>query len=547
MGLASRDPFLGLTLDGKYEIVAAIARGGMGRVYRAIQRPLGREVALKVLDMEQLEGKKAAGDFAKRFFLEAASCAKLTHPNTVVVYDYGKTQDDVFYIAMELLQGNTLDRILDEIAPLDPETTVHVALQICGSIGEAHKLGMVHRDLKPSNIMLTKRGGDPNFVKVLDFGLVKDEADVGLTQSGALLGTPRYIAPEQIANSDVGPESDIYSFGAILYHCLTGRPPFDSESKFVLLASHINVKPPEIEELRPDTPASKALQAVIMKCLQKERSERFQSMDALVTALQQCPEKTNTSVSSLTDSVSLSDINIEPSAPAREVDQSGVKKATSVAETMAASPTAKSEAKIVAAEAQPAKKPNVVVIALLAGLLGVGGVVAWWAMNREPVVDVQPDPQPQTDPDPDPDPQPLDPVVDTVEEPAGDNRVLLESDPPGARVRRNGSDLGDTPVYLVVPEGESWQVDVYLRGYETRSVTVTAGQEAARVRLERRGSRSMRDPRDDIRSSRSPDPEPETTMVEMSEPATPTTTTMTQSMSMATMTTMTDNVDPWAR
>ncbi len=535
MGLASRDPFLGLTLDGKYEIASAIARGGMGRVYRAIQRPLGREVALKVLDMEQLEGKKAAGDFAKRFFLEAASCAKLTHPNTVVVYDYGKTEDDVFYIAMELLQGNTLDRILDEIAPLDPATTVHIALQICGSIGEAHQLGMVHRDLKPSNIMLTKRGGDPNFVKVLDFGLVKDEADVGLTQSGALLGTPRYIAPEQIANSDVGPESDIYSFGAILYHCLTGRPPFDSDSKFVLLASHINVKPPDIEELRPDTPASEELRALIMKCLQKERADRFQSMAELVQALQECPEETNTSASSLTDSVSLSDITIEPRSVRAALDQSGVKK-SSVAETMAASPSAK-----VASVVEPTeqKKPNMVLIALVALLVGVGGVVAWWMSSQEP----EPEPVAQNNPEPPPD------TTTMVEEPTDmdelvprENRVRLESDPPGARVRRDGNDLGDTPLMLVVPEGESWQVEVYLRGYETRSVTVTAGQETARVRLERRG-RGMRMRADTMEQTTTTMAE---TMVETTVTPMMTTPMMTTPM-MTTRTHMTDNVDPWAR
>ncbi|HJL31323.1 MAG TPA: serine/threonine-protein kinase, partial [Polyangiaceae bacterium LLY-WYZ-15_(1-7)] len=294
-----RDPFLGLVLDGKYEVRSPIARGGMGRVYRAIQQPLGREVALKVLDLEQLEGKKAGGDFAQRFFNEAAACAKLTHPNTVVVYDYGKTDDEVFYIAMEMLEGRNLEEILDQEAPLEPARVKHLGLQICGSIGEAHGRGMIHRDLKPSNIMLTERGADPDFVKVLDFGLVKQESDAGLTQSGALLGTPRYIAPEQIGSSDVGPESDIYSLGACLYHCLTGRPPFDSDSKFVLLASHINVEPPSIRELQPDTTASDALQSVIMRCLSKEPADRYPTMDALVEALLATPEEAAAARSSL--------------------------------------------------------------------------------------------------------------------------------------------------------------------------------------------------------------------------------------------------------
>ncbi|MEM7609063.1 MAG: serine/threonine-protein kinase [Myxococcota bacterium] len=192
-----RDPFAGLTLAGKYEVLEPLARGGMGRVYRALQKPLGRAVALKILDTDQLEGQAAIEDFQKRFFLEAAAVAKLQHPNTVVVYDYGKTDDDDLFIAMELLEGENLHDTLKREKTLSARRAAHIALQVCGSIGGAHDQGMVHRDLKPSNIMLTPRGNDPDFVKVLDFGLVKQE-DNGLTQSGALLGTPRYMAPEQI-------------------------------------------------------------------------------------------------------------------------------------------------------------------------------------------------------------------------------------------------------------------------------------------------------------------------------------------------------------
>ena len=483
MGLANRDPLVGLTLDGKYEIVRPIARGGMGRVYRAIQRPLGREVALKVLDMEQLEGQKAGGDFAQRFFLEAAACARLTHPNTVVVYDYGCAEDEVFYIAMELLEGPTLEAVLERSAPLDPATTVHLGLQICGSLGEAHERGMVHRDLKPSNVMLIGRGGEPNFVKVLDFGLVKQD-DQGLTQSGALLGTPRYISPEQIASSDVGPESDIYSLGAVLYHCLTGRPPFDNDSQFALLASHMSVEPAPVEAANPSTEASAELRAVVMRCLAKEPRARFPSMRALADALLACPEESGTAASSLVSSAGgLSGLRAGAS-----IERSGIQP-SSPERTRAESPVAKSAAKTHA----PSRPRGLVAGAVVLGLLLGVGAVLWWRMGAP-----APAPEPSA-PALAPDPSASAPATAAEVSAEAPGRVptsgpvTIESEPPGARVRHDGRDLGDTPLTVVVPEGERWTLVLSLPGHERREITVTAGQGTVRATLaplhRRRGMR----------------------------------------------------------
>ncbi|MEM9068242.1 MAG: protein kinase [Myxococcota bacterium] len=525
MALPNRDPFLGLTLDGKYEVVSAIARGGMGRVYRAIQQPLGREVALKILDLDQLEGKKAGGDFAKRFFLEAASCAKLTHPNTIVVYDYGRAEDDIFYIAMELLEGNTLDDILEASAPIDPAVTIHVGLQICGSIGEAHQQGMVHRDLKPSNVMVIARGADSNFAKVLDFGLVKQDSDVGLTQTGALLGTPRYISPEQIANADVGPTSDIYSLGAVMYHCLTGRPPFDSDSKFVLLASHINVEPPAIEELQPTTPSSPQLREVIMRCLQKEPADRFQTMEELAEALMACPEESGTAASSMVSSVALSSIDVG-SLPRREPDRSGVMLADEAIE-----PAPENEG-----------KPSPLFwVALLAGLLiGAGGIAWWWLGRAEPVpvAEVAEVAEPAAEsapaiPEEPSEPSPMEAAA------AATTRVEVQTSPEGASIRRDGRDLGDAPVTLVIPEGESWSLTVALSGYESREISVTGGQGVANIRLrrQRRGS-----------TMRPSSPPPEETVMAPAMEETPMETPMAGTMAPeGGMRPRTDNRDPWAR
>lgn len=563
--VSRRDPFLGMVLDGKYEVVSAIARGGMGRVYRAIQRPLGREVALKVLDLDQLDGRAKGSDFSRRFFLEAAACAKLHHPNTVVVYDYGQANEDVFYIAMELLDGRTLDHVLQTEAPLDPVRVKHIALQICGSIAEAHERGMIHRDLKPSNVMLNVRGADPDFVKVLDFGLVKNADDAGLTQSGALLGTPRYIAPEQIGSSDVGPESDVYSLGACLYHCLTGRPPFESDSKFVLLASHMNVEPPAIHEVFPESPTSPELAAVVMRCLRKDPVMRFRSMGELVDALLGTPEPSSAGRSSLPTSSSpglsasglsspgLSGLaspgrsRAESHAKPSPLERSGVQRsspdvlATSVERpgaSLARAPTMATPSTPSLADDPKRAVPVALMAVLLGALVVVGG---WWLLRKPDAVEmrapitstpVEPTPIPTTTSPPTTDPTPTtNPSGSLVE------AVRLLVEPTGARVRRGEIELGDAPLNLPVPSGESWTLRVAADGYESREVTVLAGQGEVRISLEReRGGRRPRPVADPEPTPIAPTPPP----VVQPEP-----TPMREPMREPSI--RTDNRDPWAR
>ncbi|MCB9610919.1 MAG: serine/threonine protein kinase [Sandaracinus sp.] len=544
-----RDPFVGLVLDGKYEVVSLLARGGMGRVYRAVQRPLNREVAVKILDLDQLDARAKGADFARRFFLEAAACAKLNHPNTVVVYDYGQAAEDVFYIAMELLEGHTLDQALEHQAPLEPARVKHVGLQICGSIGEAHERGMIHRDLKPSNVMLCVRGADPDFVKVLDFGLVKQADDAGLTQSGALLGTPRYIAPEQIGSSDVGPESDVYSLGACLYHCLTGRPPFDSDSKFVLLASHMNVEPTPIHDVVPDSPASPELAAVVMRCLRKDPTMRFRSMAELVEALLATPEPSLSARSSLPTSSSpgLSSPGLSRpgassagvSKPPSALERSGVQRssadvlATSVERpgSLVLPPTTP-----VPTHASLAIDPKrAVPITLVAVVLGAAVVVGGYLALRPAAPTAPPAAAVQPEPTPTPAPEPV--VVEVPVPAAVAAPVRLVVEPAGARVQRDGADLGDAPLSLPVPRGESWVVRIQADGYEPREISVLGGQGEVSVSLERTSRGRPGRPSRPSTTSTAPVEEPAPTPMVDPEP-TP----------MSTMTTpRTDNRDPWAR
>lgn len=283
------DPLIGRTINERYRIVGTIARGGMGKVYRAEQQPLGRLVALKVLN-PNYTGENDP-EFHKRFFLEASIASKLTHPNTVTIFDYGKTDDDVFYIAMELLEGRTLHRALREEGPFPPDRAMHIARQICRSLREAHGLGVIHRDLKPANVYLVQHGDESDFAKVLDFGLVKNLDEKGgeeLTQTGLFMGSPKYMSPEQIRGEKVDGRVDVYALGVILFEMLSGKVPFDRANSVNILMAHIQEEIPSINAFNPAAQVSPALEALVRRCMAKDPAQRFGGMDEVLAALKQC-------------------------------------------------------------------------------------------------------------------------------------------------------------------------------------------------------------------------------------------------------------------
>jgi serine/threonine-protein kinase len=294
---ALEDPLIGKTLSGRFRILEPLGSGGMGKVYKAMQSPLDRIVALKVLN-PKYNNEKDPG-FERRFFLEAALTAKLHHPNTITVHDYGRTEDGMLFIAMEFVEGETLQQMLQKEKTLPWARALNIAGQICRSLREAHKLGVIHRDLKPANVMVLHEETGSDLVKVLDFGLVKPflpdalpKLEPDLTQAGVLLGSPLYMAPES-ARSEADPRADIYSLGVLLFQVICGRPPFTGKDSIDIIVKHIREKPPRLKSLKPDLPDE--VDAMVMRCLEKEPIDRYQSMDEMLEALKQVASATGLS------------------------------------------------------------------------------------------------------------------------------------------------------------------------------------------------------------------------------------------------------------
>ncbi|HEY1598365.1 MAG TPA: serine/threonine protein kinase [Pirellulales bacterium] len=272
---------------GQYTLEEKIGEGGIGVVYRARHAMLRRPTAVKLLKPEQMTTIAIA-----RFEREVQLASQLTHPNTIEIYDFGRTADGVFYYAMEFLPGASLAQLIQIEGAIPPARAVAILKQICGSLAEAHAIGLVHRDIKPHNVMLCERGGQPDFVKVLDFGLVKSIASGGddptLTASTALTGTPLYMAPERLKDPTVNdPRSDLYSLGAVGYNLLTGRSIFHCASDLDVLFHVMNIVPPPPQTFNPAIPP--ALNQLIVACLAKDPKDRPQTALDILHALDEIP------------------------------------------------------------------------------------------------------------------------------------------------------------------------------------------------------------------------------------------------------------------
>lgn len=433
------DPLVGLTLDGRFRIVDVIGKGAMGRVYRAVQLPLNRAVALKVLDSRYGAGREES--FKQRFLVEAALTAKLSHPNTVRVLDYGSTKDGLFYLAMEYLDGESLDRLLLR-GPLPWRRVLNIGQQVARALKEAHELGVVHRDLKPGNVLLLNAGDDTDYVKVLDFGLVKSFVDGhelegrAITQQGMLMGSPPYMAPEQGEKNRADPRSDIYSLGVVLFEALAGQPPFSGGAPLEIILKHVHQPVPPLKTPKGLEPIPPELEHVVQKCLAKSPMDRFQSMDEVLSALQ--------------------DVAPAILTPAQETPS-------------------------VEVPLPPPRRGSVVLILGFVAALAAGVAVTALVLRRP-----APEPPPPAPPAVAPaQPTPKDELV--VVAPAAPTTVTfhIESVPAGATVTLGDQVLGVTPLDVERPAGKDGRtlLEVTLTKPGFLPMTATAGGSGGRVEL----------------------------------------------------------------
>jgi serine/threonine-protein kinase len=365
--------WVGQRVAGRYLVEHQIAKGGMGRVFLATQEPLGRKVALKVLETRHDEADPAIGE--ARFVKEAAALARLQHPNTVRILDYGIWQGRL-YLVMEYVDGPDLRQIFREETRLPAARVLALGKQIAGSLAEAHQLGIVHRDLKPSNILVTRRGRHEQ-AKVVDFGLAKEIAPHDpVTGSDHVLGTPRYMSPEQIRGEAIDGRADLYALGILLYRGLTGQVPFTQRQAAPLLHAHLREAPPTFAEVDPALDLPPAVEWVVQTCLAKAVEDRFADAWELTVAL-------DAALAVLRDPA------LRDAVPTLEAGCTAVPFVVHTATPSDAPP--------VAARRSGWLVPVVAVVVLGALLLGMGAATtaAWWALGAgAPAWDLNGDPGP---------------------------------------------------------------------------------------------------------------------------------------------------------
>lgn len=413
------DPLVGRTVAGRFEILARVGSGGMGTVYRARQMPLERNVALKLLKEEVSWDP----DTVTRFHREAKAMSLLQHPNTVRVFDFGQTDDEVLFLAMELLEGETLSERLTREGELDPTSAIRIVQQILASLHEAHAKGIVHRDLKPDNIVLADvQGHAEAVVKVLDFGIAKvfegeNDFDSLETQAGTVFGTPRYMSPEQAQGKPLDPRSDLYSVGVLLYQLLTGVPPFRDDDAVVVMAKHIRDIPEPLTQIAPTRPITRRLEKAVLKALDKSRDKRFQDADAFSAALDHCL----------------------PELAAARASQTGV-----------------------FGRARASKAPWVLAaVVLLTSIAIAAGILVSAAHDS----DIPPDETLERGPSV----ATADPAPPTL------LRTTLDSEPSGASVWQGDENLGTTPYIVEMGAGQRLDVELRLEGHSNTPVEIEAG------------------------------------------------------------------------
>ena len=284
---------VGVVLDGRYRLDALLGEGGMGSVFRAQHLAMDRRVAVKLLKPHLTQD----GTASARFLREARATMKVDSPHAVKVLDFGITPLGDYYMALEYLDGRTVQRELEVDGPFAPARVLHIARQALHALGAAHKMGLVHRDIKPDNVLLLKVGDDPDYTKLLDFGVAKlmegtavtSQSALQLTQAGMVFGTPEFMSPEQACGHPLDGRSDLYSLAATMFAMLTGCAMFEGRSPIELLTHHVRTPPPHLEVVQPELAQYPRLDELLQKCLAKKREDRpatAEQLDQLIAQLE---------------------------------------------------------------------------------------------------------------------------------------------------------------------------------------------------------------------------------------------------------------------
>jgi serine/threonine-protein kinase len=465
----AKDPFdsvraedlIGKTLDGRYRIEAVLGQGGMGMVFRGVQTSMQRPVALKTLHPQLA----MAPSFFERFRREAEIASRLHHPNIITIFDFGRTQEGLYYYVMELLEGESLRQRVKQHGPMTLREATAVIEQTALGVGHAHKQNVIHRDIKPHNVMLTQVDGN-EYVKVLDFGLVKaleTDDEEHLTSTGQVLGTPQYMPPEQAGGELVDQRSDLYSLTGVFFFCLTGHSPYGANSVRKALAASLSGDVPPVATYRQGAPVPEAIDRFIRKGLRPDKEERFQSADefiqALLAATAGVPDAVLDAVPSFS-AESSKESGSGSSGDSRKGSQSRSRPASrSVSAVSKPIPkSAPSQADVSPAPAPPAPRPPTKAggLGLLVGfaavlVVGLGAAVVWKRMSKG-----APEPLPPTEHGPSsPTKLGVGPPKPAGVQPAAPVKVTvtLKTKPSGAEVLENGVVIGTTPLTTAFEQG----------------------------------------------------------------------------------------------
>lgn len=433
------DPLIGTTIDGRYQVEGVLGEGGMGLVYKARHTMLGKSLAIKVLRRDVSKNE----EIMTRFRQEAQSATAIGNQHIIDISDFGMLPDGSTYFIMEYLDGKDLGEIIEDSGKLDPGVVLHISMQLCRALGAAHKAGIVHRDMKPDNVHLLHRGGDENFVKVLDFGIAKvGGSSSKLTRAGQVFGTPHYMSPEQCSGTGVDHRTDIYALGIMMYEMLTGVCPFDADNLMGILTKHLHEQAVPPRQLFPSIP--EGMERVVLRAIEKDIDARYQTMEEILEDLEGLaqgvlPEK-------------------------RDVTQS-----------------------FSASLAEEESSPKWGLWALLAvALVAIAGVTVMMLGSDEPEVIAQTTDETETvesagDPEQaieEPELE-LEPTQENDSERGTENPVetsqyvQLQSDPSGAEVFIDGESIGIAPVRLERPSEGAIEIELRRDGYLTAEYRVT--------------------------------------------------------------------------